>query len=118
MASKYGVSLIDAVVQVMGPTGVEPEPSRRALTPLIEASVENALEQPEEALTGLTQRGDMQTLALHLKGLVSLPSGIEQLYRSLSNHTVQVARQQGLESADVSQVEHLVGEAKQRGQNQ
>jgi len=91
---------------------VKPEPARRALAPLIEASVENALKQPEEALTGPIQRGDVQTLALHLQGLASLPSSIEQLYRSLGMHTVQVARKQGLKSADASQVEHLLREAK------
>lgn len=112
MASNYVVSLIDAAVQVMEAAGVKPEPARRALAPLIEASVENALKQPEEALTGPILRGDVQTLALHLQGLASLPSSIEQLYRSLGMHTVQVARKQGLKSADASQVEHLLREAK------
>lgn len=108
MASNYIVALIDAAVQVMGAAGVEPEPARRALAPLIEASVENALKQPGNALTGPIQRGDIQTLALHLQGLVPLPSSVEQLYRSLGMHTVQVARRQGLESADASQVEDVL----------
>ena len=112
MASNYVVSLIDAAVQVMGAAGVEPGPARRALAPLIEASVENALEQPEEALTGPIQRGDIQTLMLHLQGLSSLPPSIEQLYRCLGMHTVQVARRQGLKSADAGQVEHLLREVK------
>jgi predicted short-subunit dehydrogenase-like oxidoreductase (DUF2520 family) len=108
MASNYIVSLIDAAVQVMGAAGVEPEPARRGLAPLIEASVENALKQPEEALTGPIQRGDIQTLELHLEGLASLPPSIARLYRSAGMHTVQVARRQGLESADADQVEQLL----------
>ncbi|MEE2839447.1 MAG: Rossmann-like and DUF2520 domain-containing protein [Acidobacteriota bacterium] len=118
MASNYVVSLIDAAVQVMGAAGVEPEAARRALAPLIGASVENALGQPAEALTGPIRRGDLQTLELHLQGLASLPPSIDQLYRSLGMHTVQVALEQGLESADAGQVEHLLRKAETGGQNQ
>jgi len=115
MASNYVVSLIDAAVQVMGAAGVEPEVARRALAPLIGASVENALEQPAKALTGPIQRGDLQTLELHLQGLASLPSSIDQLYRSLGMHTIQVALHQGLESAEAGQVEHLLRKAERGG---
>jgi predicted short-subunit dehydrogenase-like oxidoreductase (DUF2520 family) len=102
----------------MGAAGVEPEAARRALAPLIGASVENALGQPAEALTGPIQRGDLQTLELHLQGLASLPPSIDQLYRSLGMHTVQVALEQGLESADAGQVEHLLRKAETGGQDQ
>ena len=112
MASNYVVALIDAAVEVMGAAGVEPEAARRALAPLIRASVENALEQPAEALTGPIQRGDIQTLMLHLNGLSSLGPSINELYRSAGMHTVQVALEQGLESAEAGRVEHLLREAR------
>ena len=112
MASNYVVALIDAAVEVMGAAGVESEAARRALAPLIRASVENALEQPAEALTGPIQRGDIQTLMLHLNGLSSVGPSINELYRSAGMHTVQVALDQGLESAAASRVEHLLREAR------
>ncbi|MEE8348951.1 MAG: Rossmann-like and DUF2520 domain-containing protein [Acidobacteriota bacterium] len=112
MASNYIVALIDAAVQVMGTAGVESDSARRALAPLIEASVENALKCPGEALTGPVQRGDVKTLKLHLQGLASLPPSIDQLYRSLGIHAVQVARQQGLENTEADQLEQLLRETK------
>jgi predicted short-subunit dehydrogenase-like oxidoreductase (DUF2520 family) len=111
MASNYVVALIDAAVEVMGAAGVEPEAARRALAPLIRASVENALERPAEALTGPIQRGDIQTLMLHLNGLAALGPSINKLYRSAGMHTVQVALEQGLESAEAGRVEHLLRDA-------
>lgn len=112
MASNYIVALINAAVHAMGVAGVESETARHALTPLIKASVENALERPEEALTGPIQRGDLKTLELHLQGLASLPPCIEQLYRSVGMYAVQVACQQGLDDADASQVQELLRETK------
>ncbi|MDA2929686.1 DUF2520 domain-containing protein [Acidobacteria bacterium AH-259-O06] len=113
IASNYIVSLIDAAVLVMGAAGVDPEAARRALAPLVQASVQNALaERPVKALTGPIQRGDIQTLALHLQGLALVPASIQQLYRAVGIQTVQLARKQGLDSAVARQLEHLLRRSK------
>lgn len=66
--------------------GFDPKAGRRALGPLVETSVANALPgrlpKPCRALTGPVQRGDVETVSRHLEALRSAPETVQQLYRA------------------------------------
>jgi predicted short-subunit dehydrogenase-like oxidoreductase (DUF2520 family) len=97
MASNYVVALVDAAAMLMDAAGIEPERALRALGPLVEASVGNALRLgAAEALTGPVQRGDAETIAGHLSALRQAPESVQRLYRAAGLHTVGLAVRGGL----------------------
>ena len=109
VASNYIVALIDAALLMMAKAGVSERQGRKALEPLVLASVQNALRRgPVEALTGPIERGDGQTVAAHLTALKALPESVQGLYRALGQHTVQVSRRRGLSKAQATQLEELL----------
>jgi predicted short-subunit dehydrogenase-like oxidoreductase (DUF2520 family) len=74
---------------------VEEEQALRALTPLIRASVENALAMgPLRALTGPVERGDSGTIAAHLRALSGsgTPESVNGLYRAAGFHALNMTR--------------------------
>jgi predicted short-subunit dehydrogenase-like oxidoreductase (DUF2520 family) len=94
MASNYTVVLLDAAVMLMKEAGVEEQQALRALTPLIRASVENALTAgPLQALTGPIERGDSGTVAAHLRALscALVPKSVKALYRAGGSHAIDMA---------------------------
>jgi predicted short-subunit dehydrogenase-like oxidoreductase (DUF2520 family) len=95
MASNYTVALLDAAAILMKESGIEEEQALRALTPLIRASVENALTMgPLRALTGPVERGDTGTIATHLRALADapVPECVKALYRAAGLHALAMAR--------------------------
>ena len=97
MASNYVVSLVDAAAILMNAAGIRPDEALRALGPLVETSVANALRfGTAEALTGPVQRGDVETVSRHLAALVDTPQSVEALYRAAGLHTVGLAARGGL----------------------
>ena len=95
MASNYAMALLDAAAILMKETGIEEEQALRALTPLIRASVENALTMgPLRALTGPVERGDRGTIATHLRALANapVPESVKALYRAAGLHALNMAR--------------------------
>jgi predicted short-subunit dehydrogenase-like oxidoreductase (DUF2520 family) len=77
MASNYVVSLVDAAAMLMDAAGIDPDTALRALGPLVEASVGNALRLGTvEALTGPVQRGDLLTISGHLSALRRAPESV------------------------------------------
>jgi predicted short-subunit dehydrogenase-like oxidoreductase (DUF2520 family) len=65
IASNFLITLEDAAESVAGEAGLSPAEARRALAPLVRATVENwAALGPERALTGPLARGDERTVAL------------------------------------------------------
>jgi predicted short-subunit dehydrogenase-like oxidoreductase (DUF2520 family) len=95
MASNYTVALLDAAVILLKEAGVEEQRALRALTPLIRASVGNALTVgPLQALTGPIERGDTGTVAAHLRALTdaSVPESVKALYRTAGLHAIYMAR--------------------------
>jgi predicted short-subunit dehydrogenase-like oxidoreductase (DUF2520 family) len=97
MASNYVVAMIDAAVILMEEAGIEQDRALPALAPLIRASVENSLAAgPVQALTGPIERGDEQTVAMHLRALdhISKPAleSIRQLYRCAGLQAIAIAQ--------------------------
>ena len=99
MASNYLVALLDAAISLMQASGIEGEPARQALAPLVRVSVENAIHSgPLKALTGPIERGDAQTVRHHLEALqrAPLPDSVCELYGAAGRHALQLARRKGL----------------------
>ena len=111
MASNYVIVLIDAALRLMEAAGIAPEEALPALGPLIRSSTENALLQgPTGALTGPVERGDVQTVALHLNALnaARVPAEIFKLYRAAGKYALQIARRRGLPADLAGQLEELL----------
>ena len=90
MASNYTVTLLGAALALMKEAGIADNLARRALWPLVDASVANALHDgAAAALTGPIRRGDAATVAAHLRAIPEGP--LRDLYRALGLHTVDLA---------------------------
>lgn len=110
VASNYAVGLLDAAAILMGSAGIVEDKALRALAPVVRASVDNALTlTPERALTGPIDRGDTQTVSMHLR---AMPSGtVRELYRAVGLHVVALARRRGLAEARADELETLLRES-------
>ncbi|MCX6625277.1 MAG: DUF2520 domain-containing protein [Acidobacteria bacterium] len=118
LASNYVVALVDAAVILMERAGVRTEDARPALTPLLMASVENALRMgPEKALTGPIRRGDKGTLEMHLEALDIAHPGIARLYRELGRHTIDLAVRAGLPPGTAGKLEMILSEDRHQESN-
>ena len=111
MASNYVVALVDAAAMLMDAAGVGQERALRAIGPLVEASVSNALHLgPVEALTGPIQRGDLLTLRGHMQALAGAPESVRELYRWAGLHALGIAVRRGLPRERALLVEELLRE--------
>jgi predicted short-subunit dehydrogenase-like oxidoreductase (DUF2520 family) len=70
-----------------GPGGI----AERILAPLARASLENALQRGQSALTGPVARGDAAAVAAHLNAFDEVDDELAQGYRALSLRTAQRA---------------------------
>jgi predicted short-subunit dehydrogenase-like oxidoreductase (DUF2520 family) len=112
MASNYVVALVDAAAMLMDAAGFEPDRALRALGPLVEASVSNALRLGTvEALTGPVDRGDVVTVSGHLSALSQAPESVQGLYRAAGLHTVGIAERGGLAPDRARLLENLFRES-------
>ncbi len=113
MASNYVIGLIDAAAILMRAAGIEESTALGALAPLIEAAVRNAQTLgPERALTGPIERGDVETVRRHLRGLAAAPPSVDGLYRSAGLHVLEMARRRGLAGAKAREIETLLREGR------
>jgi predicted short-subunit dehydrogenase-like oxidoreductase (DUF2520 family) len=109
MASNYVVAQIDAAAMLMDAAGIGPEKALRALAPLVEASVANALRLgPVDALTGPVQRGEVSTLMGHAQALDRAPKTVRGLYRAAGLHALDMARRRGLPLDTVRQLKMVL----------
>jgi predicted short-subunit dehydrogenase-like oxidoreductase (DUF2520 family) len=65
--------------------------AERILAPLARASLENALQRGQSALTGPVARGDAAAVAAHLHALDEVNPELAEAYRALSLRTAQRA---------------------------
>ena len=84
--SNHLVTLVAQAQQVLREVGID-DPSR-ILRPLLEASLDNALERGDKALTGPVARGDLQTVRAHLGVLTD---DALMAYRAMALATTQRA---------------------------
>jgi len=109
MASNYITALLGAAESLLEAVGVEAPRARRALAPLVRASVENALRLgPVEALTGPIQRGDAATVAAHVSALSAVREPIPALYRAAGLEALELAAQRGLSAGRESAIRQIL----------
>lgn len=86
-AALRGQELLGQEVVDDAPGGI----AERVIGPLARASLENALQRGQAALTGPVARGDAAALAGHLRALAELNPELAQAYRANSLRTAQRA---------------------------
>jgi predicted short-subunit dehydrogenase-like oxidoreductase (DUF2520 family) len=96
-AANHLMTLVSDAAEQLRAIGVaNPE---RLLSPLVSASLDNALRHGDAGLTGPVSRGDAGTVARHLDALAG--TGIEHVYRTMARRTAERALASGrLKSAD------------------
>ena len=106
----YVVALIDAAAMLMGAAGIGEDQALAAIAPLVRASVANALSLgPVRALTGPVERGDVETISMHLEALAAPVSPtVRSLYCAAGLHALQIARRRGLSEANARRLEQLL----------
>lgn len=96
-ACNYLVALLDASLTCFESAGVSRLQAQQILLPIVHQTVDNTLQQsPEDALTGPIARGDSTTVGQQLDALASTP-GLQRLYQTLGQQTLEVARRQNHE---------------------
>ncbi|CUS80590.1 Predicted oxidoreductase, contains short-chain dehydrogenase (SDR) and DUF2520 domains [Candidatus Kryptonium thompsonii] len=89
-ASNYVIALLNAIGEILRKANLNVDD--KFLIPLVEASLKNADELGVvNALTGPIERGDLETLELHLNELKDKFPEILPLYSSLAIETIRVA---------------------------
>lgn len=105
-AANHTITLVAQAMQVLRGCGVQdPE---RVLRPLMEASVDNVLQRGDRALTGPVSRGDVGTVAGHLRSLGASDPEVERAYRAMARATAEraiAARQVPPEQIDALRAE-------------
>ena len=113
MAGNYVIVLISAAAMLMKEAGVDESAALRALGPLAQTSLENALRLgPAPALTGPVRRGDADTVAAHLDAIRNLPGGVAELYRAAGSQALELTRQCGLPEAQARRMEDMLSRGK------
>jgi predicted short-subunit dehydrogenase-like oxidoreductase (DUF2520 family) len=111
LASNCLLAPLDAAVWLMGAVGVPEQDALRALAPIVRASCENGLALgPAAALTGPIRRGDVETVALHLRALAGAPADVREIYRACSFHLIALARRAGLPEECARSLERLLAQ--------
>ena len=111
MASNCAVGLIDAAAALMEDAGVDRADVRRALRPLVDASLENAFTmEPNQALTGPIARGDAVTVRRHLGSLRNSPTPLVGLYRAFGEYLLDLAQSRGLSAAEADAIRSALDE--------
>ncbi len=106
MAANYTIGLVGAAQRFAVEAGIDPETAARIYLPLIEGAMSNLARMgPVDALTGPIRRGDIATLRLHLQ---SLSARDQELYRTVGQTALQLARAAGLAEERAKQVEALL----------
>jgi predicted short-subunit dehydrogenase-like oxidoreductase (DUF2520 family) len=105
IACNYLCALMDAALRSSEAAGIERSTAWPALEPLILSTLENIGRLgPAAALTGPIQRGDRDTVAMHLRALERAAPELGALYRGLGLQTLDLALQ-GRAAAELSSEE-------------
>ena len=111
VASNCTVGLVDVASRLMEMAGVDRADGSRALRPLIEASLRNALTMgTEQALTGPVARGDAATVRRHLDAMRIDSGPLRDLYRAFGHYLLAMAMRRGLAPEDAVALRLLLAE--------
>lgn len=96
VASNYLITLLDSAVRLLGCSGVGKEVAWQGLRNLVNTTIENfGSLGSERALTGPIERGDVETVRLHLEKMKEDASEFGELYSCLAQETVKIALRKG-----------------------
>ncbi|MFH0725424.1 MAG: Rossmann-like and DUF2520 domain-containing protein [Pseudomonadota bacterium] len=96
VASNYLVSVLDLAFAFMGEAGVSRKEAWGVLKPLVDGTLSNVGKVGiPDALTGPIARGDVETVARHIKTIDEKTPGLLSLYKALGQHTITVALAKG-----------------------
>ncbi len=110
MASNYLVSLIEAAGEIAAAGGLDKAESQRALMPLVQKSVANIAKSDHlpDALSGPVARGDVSTVAGHLKLLEQHPQ-LASLYSKLGEVLIQLLeKEEQLSDQKIEELHDLI----------
>jgi predicted short-subunit dehydrogenase-like oxidoreductase (DUF2520 family) len=101
IGSNHLVTLVNDALSVLAGAGIA-EPAR-LIAPLVSASLDNSLRLGDAALTGPVSRGDVATVAAHLRALADHDADVLAAYRAMARRTAERARDAGRLSPDQAQ---------------
>ena len=110
MASGDVVALFDVALELLQLCGIARKSARRIMAPLTESAVRNLVADPAHALTGPFARGDLATVALHLKALSRKSPEALELYRLLGRRSAQLSERKGLDKKNVTSLMKLLNQ--------
>lgn len=93
VGSNHLVTLIADALALLDGAGVER--SDQLLAPLVSAALDNVLRLRDGALTGPVSRGDVATVAAHLRTLQASAPDVLPAYRAMARRTAERARAAG-----------------------
>ncbi|WP_103384108.1 Rossmann-like and DUF2520 domain-containing protein [Pseudonocardia dioxanivorans] len=88
------VTLVRDATDLLEKVGIRP--AERLIGPLLSAALDNALRHGDRALTGPVARGDVGTVATHLRELDAADPELARTYRTLAARTAHRATAAGL----------------------
>lgn len=108
VASNYLVVLADMVSKMAKQAGIDEDTALKAITPLMDNTLENIRELGvTDALTGPIARGDVNTVAEHLKTLNTIPE-VLSLYKILGKEAVHIAEQKTGKTESLAAIKELL----------
>ncbi len=108
MASNFPVVLAALATSLMHRVGVDETMARAAVRHLMRAAVTNLADaEPDAVLTGPISRGDVDTVANHLRVLAATPE-LDAVYRALSAAALPLAAAQGTDPAALGRLADLL----------
>lgn len=112
IASNYLVTLLAAARDLLLNCGIQADQAMPLLLPLVQASLDNVEDLgPEQGLTGPIVRGDMGTIADHIKALKNAAPELLPLYLQMGEMTASIAGQSGrLDPESVIAIRNLFSE--------
>ena len=104
VASNYLVTLLDLAFRLINTAGIAGKDAFKVLKPLIDGTLANIEEVGmPTALTGPIVRGDVETVAKHVKEIGSKNPELLALYKNLGFHTIAIAKAKGTISESVAE---------------
>lgn len=92
MACGHLVALIDISMEMLQDCGINRRNALKMLLPLVESTVENLDNGPENAITGPFARQDFQTIKLHFQNLITRKADYATLYSLLGHHSLELIK--------------------------
>jgi predicted short-subunit dehydrogenase-like oxidoreductase (DUF2520 family) len=106
LVANYTVALVGVAERIARSAGVADDAANRLYLPLLGGAVANLNTLgPALSLTGAVRRGDVHTIEAHLS---ALSPEDQALYRTLGKAAVALAREAGLDEAQVREVEEVL----------